>query len=87
VKRILLAAVIAQAAGPGLAQPADAAYCAQLGAVATRYLGKQVAGDTTPDTEIKMGLDLCQRGDTAAGIAMLEGKLRRGGITPPRREP
>jgi len=87
MKRAPLAVLVAFAGGSSLAQTSDAAYCAQLGAVATRYLGKQVAGDTTPDTEIKMGLDLCQRGDTVAGIAMLEAKLRRGGITPPKREP
>ena len=87
MRQLLLAVLIALAGGSSLAQSSDVAYCTQLGTVATRYLGKQVAGDTTPDTEIKMGLDLCQRGDTAAGIAMLEGKLRRGGVTPPKREP
>ena len=70
---------------PALAQQDDAAYCATLGQLALRYLGKQQAGENKPDLATRMGIEQCQQGNTAAGIATLERKLRDGGFTLPRR--
>jgi len=67
------------------AQADDTAYCARLGELATRYLGKRIDGASKPDVETLVAIDRCQKGDTATGVAMLEKKLVDGGFTlPPR---
>ena len=42
-------------------------------------------GNATPDLETKAAIDDCDRGNTAAGIPVLERKLRSKGFTPPKR--
>jgi len=71
---------------PALAQSDDASYCAELGNLARRYMGSaggdgRLAADATTTRAI---ID-CSRGNTAAGIAALEKKLRSSGFTLPKR--
>lgn len=74
-----------------LAQPAtaaddDAAYCEKLGQLALRYTGGAGGeGRLSPDLATVGAIDDCRKGKTAAGIAVLERKLRSSGFTlPPR---
>ena len=72
--------------GSALAQSDDAAYCAKLGDYARRYLGDPGGnGGTRPDFDIMEAIDDCNKGRTAAGIALLEKKIRSKGFTPPPR--
>lgn len=80
---VLLSALLASEA---VAQSDDAAYCKKLGDYATRYLGDAGGnGGTRPDFDIIDGIDKCNKGNTAAGIAILEKKIRSKGFTPPAR--
>ncbi|MDP3242627.1 MAG: hypothetical protein Q8M69_19590 [Reyranella sp.] len=80
---VLLSALLA---GEAMAQSDDAAYCKKLGDYATRYLGDPGGnGGTRPDFDIMEGIDKCNKGNTAAGIAILEKKIRSKGFTPPAR--
>jgi len=64
----------------------DAAYCAALSDQALRYLAScAIDGDNKPDTETRAAIDACDHGRTAAGIAVLERKLRSNGFTLPQR--
>ncbi len=80
---VLLSALLASEA---MAQSDDAAYCKKLGDYATRYLGDPGGnGGTRPDFDIMEGISKCNKGNTAAGIAILEKKIRSKGFTPPAR--
>jgi hypothetical protein len=69
---------------PAVAQHDDAAYCAQLETLALRYTGSAgVEGELSPDFTTLGAIDDCNKGDTAAGIAVLESKLRSNGFTLP----
>ena len=72
---------------PALAQVGDAAYCgAQLGDLARRYTGSAGGeGRLSPDLSTLGAMDDCNKGNTAAGIAVLEKKLRSQGFTLPKR--
>ena len=73
-------------ATPAFAQSDDAAYCAKLSDYALRYLGNAGAeGGTRPDFAVTEAIDNCRKGNTAAGIAALESKIRSKGFTPPKR--
>jgi len=73
-------------AAPAVAQSDDAAYCVTLGNYATRYLGNAGGeGGTRPDLVTVEAIDDCRKGNTAAGIAALEKKIRSKGFTPPKR--
>lgn len=63
----------------------DMAYCAQLSATYRRYLGSTGEGKTFPDVAAATAIDQCERGNTAAGIPVLEKKLRDGRFTLPKR--
>jgi hypothetical protein len=85
----LLAAVAVFSPLPSMAQGtapgSDAAYCAKLGELVTKYIGKQINGQNRPDSESLVAMDRCDHGDTATGIPILEKKLKSGGFTlPPR---
>jgi hypothetical protein len=68
------------------AQSDDAAYCAKLGDYARRYLGDAGGdGGTRPSFDVIEAIDDCNKGNTAAGIAALEKKIRGKGFTPPAR--
>ncbi len=71
----------AQTAAPGN----DAAYCAALSAQYEKYLGTGGRGRATSDIAADLAVAKCKAGDTAAGIPVLEGRLRDSRITlPPR---
>ena len=87
MKRILLSLLALMPALPSAAdaQGGDAAYCAQLTFLYRRYVenspGRQY------DAEAAIALDDCKNGNTAAGILILEKKLRESGFTLPERPP
>ena len=71
---------------PTFAQSDDTAYCAQLGTLARRYVvGGTDLGRGMPDLETAAAIDDCSKGNTAAGIKVLEKKLRDNGFTLPKR--
>ena len=73
-------------ASPAIAQSDDAAYCAQLGALALRYTGSAGGqGGLRPDFTTVGAIDDCRKGNTAAGIPVLEKTLRNNGFTLPKR--
>jgi hypothetical protein len=68
------------------AQTDDATYCAQLGALATKYLGSAGGnGGTRPNLDTVEAIEDCRKGNTAKGIPVLENKLRASGFTLPKR--
>lgn len=83
--RVSLAVVVLAPLDAG-AQSDDLAYCNTLYDLAVRYCGKAIMGQTKPDAGMIVALDQCQAGNTAAGIATLEKKLRDCKVSlPPRR--
>ncbi len=69
-----------------LAQSEDAAYCAELSRLALRYLtGGTSEGRGVPDLQTSAAVNDCRQGNTAAGIPVLERKLRSNGFTLPKR--
>jgi hypothetical protein len=71
---------------PAIAQSDEAVYCAQLGNLARRYTGGAGAeGGLAADLTTLGAIADCNRGNTAAGIAVLEKKLRSHGFTLPKR--
>ena len=66
------------------AQGDDRAYCAQLSDLYRRYLGN-IGERVFPDVAAAVAMDDCARGDTAAGIPVLERKLRDARFTLPKR--
>ncbi len=87
MSRILaVLAVAVLASTPALAQSDDAAYCAALSALASKYLvGATSEGEGFPSLDTATAIDQCRKGDTAAGIPILEKKLRASGFTLPKR--
>ena len=87
VMRSLIAALIG-ATSPiaAMAQGDDTAYCAELGRLALRYTGSSGAeGRLSPDLDTLGAILDCNKGNTIAGIAVLEKKLRASGFTLPKR--
>jgi hypothetical protein len=73
-------------AAPAVAQSGDAAYCARLADLARRYAGTGGGdGGLRPDLETLGAMTDCNKGNTAAGIPVLERKLRNNGVTLPSR--
>jgi hypothetical protein len=71
---------------PGGAQTDDVAYCRQLAGLAMRYTGSSGSlGNLSPDLDTRTAVADCNNGNTAAGIALLERKLRSNGFTLPKR--
>jgi hypothetical protein len=78
-----LACLFALPAAP--AQADDAAYCAELSGIYRRYLGKTSEGRPFPDVTISVAMDDCASGNTAAGIPVLEKRLRDARFSLPKR--
>ena len=74
----------AQAQAPTMSKD-DMAYCAELSALYRRYLGNTGEGRSFPDVTAANAISDCERGNTAAGIPVLEKKLRDARFTLPRR--
>ena len=83
MKRVFIVLVLALSPLPALAD--DASYCADLSALAFKYLGKYSRGESVPDGDVAVAVDQCQRGNYASGIPALERKLRANGFTLPQR--
>jgi hypothetical protein len=82
--RLLLAC--AMVSSPLAAQADDAAYCAELGRLAVRYTGGAGGeGRLSPDLQTLGAITDCNKGNFAAGIPVLERKLRSNGFTLPKR--
>lgn len=82
---LLVPFLVIQAASPSVAQTADGVYCRRLAELVVKYVGKQINGQNRPDSESLVAIDRCEKGDTAAGIPILEKKLLDGRFTlPPR---
>ena len=80
---VLLAAALAV---PAMAQSADEAYCGTLVQLYYRYVIK--INSQCPNTgslDGNVAVAQCRAGDTAAGIPVLEQKLRNNGISLPAR--
>lgn len=86
VAAFVLALFLAQTVLPAHAADGDAAYCDRLAQLALRYTGSAGAeGRRAADLTTMAAIEDCRRGNTAAGIAALEKKLRSNGFTlPPR---
>lgn len=78
-------ALLVASSVPALAQSSDAAYCAALADLARRYLGNTAEGRNVPDLNTSAAILDCQKGNFAAGIPVLEKKLRDGRFTLPKR--
>ena len=89
------AALASVAAAPVGAQSTSLAndyeYCRRLSEMYLRYIGSDEVGPgrhdpgKSADLEGKVAVAKCQAGDTAAGIPVLEKKLRANGFSLPRR--
>ena len=81
---VLLAASLAV---PAAAQSADAAYCNALIQQYYRYVVKVVSGHSpnTGSLDGNVAVEQCRAGNTAAGIPVLEQKLRNANVNLPAR--
>ena len=69
----------------GEARANDMAYCAELTAMYRKYLGQTSSRQTMPDVTASTAIDACERGNTAAGIPVLEKQLSNARFTLPKR--
>jgi hypothetical protein len=83
----LTAALIVLLPGSALAQTSDAAYCQALTQKYQAYLGNMTGGRTPIPGPVDgmVAIEQCKAGNTAAGIPVLEQKLRDAKINLPRR--
>ena len=80
---VILAAALAV---PAVAQSADEAYCGTLVQLYYRYVIKiNSQSPNTGSLDGNVAVAQCRAGDTAAGIPVLEQKLRNNGISLPAR--
>jgi hypothetical protein len=84
-KLVPLVALALALPATGRAQGDDMAYCAELSNLYRRYLGNTGEGRQFPDVSAGVAMDECQKGNTAAGIPVLEKKLRDARFTLPKR--
>ena len=86
IRRVLALAVSVCLPSTVSAQVDDATYCRQLASLALRYTGGAGGeGRLAPDLSTLGAIDDCNKGNYAAGIAVLERKLRSNGFTLPKR--
>ena len=83
--RKLLPLLIIVVAAPSPVLADDASYCAELSGLYRRYLSGQGNGQLFPDVSAGVAMDECARGNYAAGIPVLEKKLRDARFTLPKR--
>lgn len=84
VRSLLAAGLCLALTAEARSQGDDRAYCAQLSDLYRRYLGN-IGERAFPDVTASVAMDECARGNTAAGIPVLEKKLRDGRFTLPKR--
>lgn len=81
-----LAALFLVPSMPAFAQSDDRAYCAELAKLANRYVTAGTSeGRGVLDLDTRMAIDDCRKGNTSAGIPVLERKLKANGFTLPKR--
>lgn len=81
-----LAALLLVPSMPALAQSDDRAYCTELAKLANRYIAAGTSeGRSVVDLDTRVAIDNCDKGNTSAGIPVLERKLRANGFTLPKR--
>jgi hypothetical protein len=88
MSRLTVAAVLGLSlASPAMAQTrsSDLTYCETLYATYDRYIAPRGESRSTSGVDAIAAIDQCRRGDTAAGIPVLEKKLRDGLFSLPRR--
>ena len=86
--RLIVPAVLALSlAGTAMAQQgvSDLSYCENLYAIYDRYIAPRGESRSTSGVDAIAAVEQCRRGNTAAGIAVLEKKLRDGLFSLPRR--
>ncbi len=71
-----------------VAQMTDAAYCRALSVSYNKYVSTALTGQNPapPPVDVQYAISQCQAGNTAAGIPVLEEKLRAARVTLPSRE-
>ena len=77
--------LIVTAEAQAQARVTDMAYCAELSDMYRRYLGQSSARALHPDVTASAAIGQCEKGDTAAGIPVLEKKLTDARFTLPKR--
>lgn len=82
---LFLAILFAPFLAPSAAIADDASYCADLSSLYRRYLSGQGNGQLFPDVTASVAMDECAKGNYAAGIPVLEKKLRDARFTLPKR--
>ena len=86
MKRYLIFALLAALPAGAAAQDDDKAYCAKLGALATRYIGSAGGeGRQAPDLNVLGAITDCEKGRYDKGIPYLERRLRDARVTVPPR--
>ncbi len=86
MKRPTILALLAALPAAAAAQSDDKAYCAALGALASRYIGSAGGdGRQAPDLNVLGAITDCSKGRYDKAIPYLEKRLRDSRITlPPR---
>ena len=79
----LLVVVVSLGMSGAPAQTGDLAYCERLYELWVRYVPTLSKGHDSGTFEALASVDQCRQGDTAAGIAALEKKLRDNRFTLP----
>jgi hypothetical protein len=84
-KPLLLHGLCLLSLAAGEARANDIEYCAELTAIYRKYLGQTSSRQTMPDVTASTAIDACERGNTAAGIPVLEKQLTNARFTLPGR--
>ena len=84
-KPLLLLGLCLLSLAGGEARANDMAYCAELTAMYRKYLGQTSSRQTMPDVTASTAIEACERGNTAAGIPVLEKQLTNARFTLPGR--
>jgi len=82
---LLLGLCLLSLAEAAPARADDMAYCADLSDMYKRYLGQSSNRGPIPDAAASNAMTACQRGNTAAGIPVLEKRLLDARFTLPKR--
>jgi len=82
---VVLGLSLLSVAAAGTAHADDMAYCAELSTMYRKYLGQTGARATMPDGAVSTAMDACERGNTAAGIPVLEKRLTDARFSLPKR--
>lgn len=87
LRLIVPVALVASLGGTAVAQTgtSDLTYCENLYATWERYLAPRGESRSASGVDALAAVDQCRRGNTAAGIPVLEKKLRDGLFSLPRR--